>query len=70
MKPDNSLSSAQVEYQRGVNAGKQLAFDAALEAIAVVKLQHDGTYKLGNTGYSNPLSAAADAIINLKKHYK
>jgi hypothetical protein len=63
MKPDNSLSSAQVEYQ-------QLAFAAALEAIAVVKLQNDGTYKLGNTGYSNPLSAAADAIINLKKHYK
>jgi hypothetical protein len=69
MKPDNNLS-AQVEYQRGLDAGKQIAFDAALIAITQVQLQQDGTYKLGNTGYSNPLSAAEDAIINLKKHYK
>jgi hypothetical protein len=66
MKPDNSLSSAQVEYQRGVNAGKKLAFDAAIAVVNLIELQEDGTYKYGATGYSNPVSAVEDVLIKLR----
>jgi hypothetical protein len=67
MMQNKSLSAVQVEYQRGISVGKQLALDAALEAITAIKLQKNGTYKLGNTGYSNPLDAVEDVLINLRK---
>lgn len=62
MNNDNMMSAASVEYIRGYCDGEKQGLQAAIGLLSLIEQQPDGTYKVGITGYSDPISAMEDII--------
>jgi hypothetical protein len=66
MNNDTMMSSASVEYTRGLREGKLLGHQHGLQdaitLLHLIELQPDGTYTAIDTVYTDPLQAVTDII--------